>query len=192
MAGGGVEIERRFLVPIIPEGLDDGEDIVQCYLKPEGVHINDGSLMLDDEMLVEGLSASEQRAVAVLLDSDEQVVVRLRLRGEQAWVTVKGRDLGGIRPEYEWEVPPDRILGTVESGGWPSISKRRHLLPAGDGLMWEVDRFAGDNAGLMIAEIELPTIGTEIELPDWLGQEVTGDPSWSNACLALEPRPQGS
>ena len=187
-----MEIERRFLVPIIPEGLDDGEDIVQCYLEPEGVHINDGSLMLDEEMLVEGLSASEQRVVAVLLDSDEQVVVRLRLRGEQAWVTVKGRDLGGIRPEYEWEIPPDRILGTVESGGWPSISKRRYLLPAGDELMWEVDRFAGDNAGLMIAEIELPTIGTEIELPDWLGQEVTGDPSWSNACLALEPRPQGS
>jgi adenylate cyclase len=65
-------------------------------------------------------------------------------------------------------------------------------LPAGDGLVWEVDCFEGDNAGLIIAEIELPTIGTEIELPDWLGQEVTGDAAWSNACLALEPRPQDS
>ena len=192
MAAGGVEIERRFLVPLIPDGLDDGEDIVQCYLEPKGVHIGDGSLMLDDGMLVEGLSASEQRAVAVLLDSDEHVAVRLRLRGEKAWVTVKGRDLGGIRPEYEWEVPPDRILESVETGGWPSISKRRYLLPASDGLMWEVDCFEGDNAGLIIAEIELPTIGTEIELPDWLGQEVTGDAAWSNACLALEPRPQDS
>ena len=192
MAAGGVEIERRFLVPLIPDGLDDGEDIVQCYLEPKGIHISDGSLMLDDGMLVEGLSASEHRAVAVLLDSDEQVAVRLRLRGEKAWVTVKGRDLGGIRPEYEWEVPPDRILESVESGDWPSISKRRYLLSAGDGLVWEVDCFEGDNAGLIIAEIELPTIGTEIELPDWLGQEVTGDAAWSNACLALEPRPQDS
>jgi len=187
-----VEIERRFLVLRRPDGLDDGKVIVQCYLERKAVRISDGSLMLDEEMLVEGLSASEQRAVAVLLDSDPHVVVRLRQYGQKAWVTVKGENDGGICPEYEWEVPPDRILGTVESGGWPSISKRRHLLPASDGLMWEVDRFTGDNAGLIIAEIELPAIDAKFDRPDWLGQEVTGDPSWSNACLALEPRPQGS
>ena len=195
-----MEEERRFLVPHIPDGLDDDDRkyIVQCYPEKEAVHISDGSLMLGDEMLVEGgidkqlITASERKAVALLLDSDPHAGVRLRLHGEKAWVTVKGEKVGGRCPEVEWEVPPDRIHELVENRGWPSIRKWRYILPASHGYEWEVDCFLGGNAGLIIAEIELKDIEDDIELPDWLGLEVTTDSSWSNYSLAHEPRPQDS
>ena len=191
MAGAGVEIERRFLVAQLPDGLGLGERIVQCYPAREEVLLEQDCLTLTDgTLLVDGLDVSECRALAALLSSDENVTPRLRNTKGAGWVTVKGADHGGIRAEYEWEVPEERVAELVKSARWPSIRKRRAELAAGGGLVWEVDLFEGENAGLIIAEVELESLADPLELPDWLGEEVTGDVGWSNACLAVEPRPQ--
>lgn len=109
-------------------------------------------------------------------------VVRVRIRGERrARLTVKGAGTGIERAEYEWDIPLDdaRALAALAEGR--EIRKRRHLLPAGS-LIWEIDVFED---GLVLAEIELPEAGCAFDRPGWLGEEVTGDPAYFNATMAL-------
>jgi adenylate cyclase len=65
------------------------------------------------------------------------------------------------------------------------LEKTRHLINANDGLKWEVDVFAGRHAGLVLAEIELPSLDTNVELPEWTGEDVSEDPRYLNAVLAI-------
>ena len=113
--------------------------------------------------------------------------VRVRLAGEQAYLTIKGETVGLARAEYEYAIPvADAIQMLDQLCERPLIEKTRYLVPHA-GLTWEVDVFEGANTGLIIAEIELVSAEQAIPLPDWIGQEVSDDPRYYNANLVERP-----
>jgi CYTH domain-containing protein len=120
------------------------------------------------------------------LARDERRSVRVRLAGDEAFITVKGTGEGIARPEFEYPVRPAdarEMLGLC----LPSlIEKTRHKRHHA-GHLWEVDEFHGENAGLVVAEIELESEDRDFEKPAWVGAEVTDDPRYLNACLAEHP-----
>lgn len=111
--------------------------------------------------------------------------VRVRLKDDQGYLTIKGSGLLA-RAEYEYPVPGDDARALLELCPWPLIEKTRYAAPFG-GRVWEVDVFAGANAGLVIAEVELPAPDAALELPRWVEREVTDDPRYTNAALAQHP-----
>jgi adenylate cyclase len=113
--------------------------------------------------------------------------VRVRLAGDQAFIAVKGRASNLSRREYEFAIPvadATEMLGTVCAEA--RVEKRRYLLEHA-GLTWEVDVFEGANEGLLVAEVELDTEDQFVELPEWVGDEVSLDRRYSNYSLALYP-----
>jgi adenylate cyclase len=114
--------------------------------------------------------------------------VRVRLRGGAAFLTIKSAGAGPTRQEFEIAIPFADAEAMLALRTGRIIEKRRHIVPAGL-LRWEIDVFAGDLAGLVIAEIELPTETANFERPDWLGAEVTGDPRYGNSWLATAGLP---
>ena len=117
--------------------------------------------------------------------------VRVRIAGDRAFITVKGRGKGVeslVRSEFEYEIPVSEARAMLdEFCGSRIVEKKRHLVPAGDGLVWEIDEYFKLNAGLFTAEIELPSPETPFEKPPWLGKEVSGDPRYSNGSLSSKP-----
>lgn len=121
------------------------------------------------------------------LCADPQRVVRVRVGGDAAYVTIKGSLRGLARDEYEYPIPVADAEAMLDGLCLhPLIEKVRHHVRHA-GYMWEVDVFAADNAGLVVAEVELPAEDTEVELPPWVGAEVTHDPRYSNAALVGRP-----
>lgn len=120
--------------------------------------------------------------------SDRGRTVRVRIRDERAFITIKGPSLdGGLsRYEFEQEIPLDdakRLMTLCEPG---LIDKRRWLVPSGDHT-FEVDEFFGDNEGLVMAEVEMRTTRDEVKIPHFIGKEVTGDRRYYNSQLRLNP-----
>lgn len=112
--------------------------------------------------------------------------VRVRIAGGEAWLTVKGPVSGFSREEFEYPIPlqdAHRMLRLCEG---PIIEKERYRIPFGKHL-WEVDEFHGENAGLVIAEVELSDANEEPSLPPWIGLEVTGQPRYYNSNLTHHP-----
>jgi CYTH domain-containing protein len=121
------------------------------------------------------------------LQSGNGATVRVRIAGSQGFLTIKGPDEGGVKLEYEYEIPLDdaqEMLARLCRG--PLIDKIRYRIPFA-GFTWEIDEFHGDNAGLTLAEIELDFVGQVFEKPGWIGREVTGDSRYYNACLVHHP-----
>ena len=113
--------------------------------------------------------------------------VRVRLIREQGFLTVKGITVGAARAEYEYEIPAGEAAEMLdELCERPLIEKTRYRVEH-HGMVWEIDKFAGDNAGLIIAEVELEEEDQAVVLPDWVGKEVTGDRRYYNANLIAEP-----
>jgi CYTH domain-containing protein len=126
------------------------------------------------------------------LSSDPGRSVRVRLAGEQAWLTIKGATRGATRAEYEYSIPVDHAREMLDKLCLqPLIEKTRYRVEF-KGLTWEIDEFDGVNAGLLIAEIELDSEGQEPDLPAWVGDDVTGDPRYYNASLIAHPYSQWS
>lgn len=114
--------------------------------------------------------------------------VRVRIAGARGFLTVKGRPSGWSRSEFEYEIPlADAEAMLREFCGARIVEKRRYRLPAGDGLVWEIDEYFGRNEGLFTAEIELPDPESSFFRPDWLGAEVSGDPRYTNGALSRCP-----
>ena len=133
---------------------------------------------------------SSTRIVQGYLSSSERVTVRVRVRGDKAYLTIKGASHGVARAEYEYAIPvadAEEMLASLAQG--PVIDKVRHLIPAGEHT-WELDVFAGQNEGLVMAEIELGSADEEFELPGWAGAEVSHDPRYFNVNLAAHPYSQ--
>ena len=113
--------------------------------------------------------------------------VRVRLIRDKGWLTIKGITVGATRAEYEYEIPSDEASEMLDNlCERPLIEKTRYRVEH-QGLIWEVDEFDGDNAGLIIAEVELDDEDQTIVLPDWVGEEVTGDARFFNANLIANP-----
>ncbi|SEJ14609.1 adenylate cyclase [Sphingobium sp. AP50] len=116
----------------------------------------------------------------------EKASVRIRLAGNRAWLTLKSAHAGIIRDEYEYEIPvSDAAEILTQMCGAPVIEKTRYRVPHDDRI-WEVDVFAGNAAGLVLAEVELEAVDALLNLPDWVGKEVTDDPRFRNAAIGVE------
>lgn len=122
------------------------------------------------------------------LSSVPERTVRVRLKGDEAFLTIKGGSNKSGTTRFEWEkaiavADAEQLLTLCEKG---VIDKTRYLVPCGE-LCFEVDEFYGDNEGLVIAEIELPSENTPFERPEWLGEEVTNEACYYNAMLSKNP-----
>ena len=120
------------------------------------------------------------------LSTVKERTVRIRVVGDQGWITVKGLTVGATRAEFEYAIPVDDAHEMLELCAQPLIEKTRTVVDIGD-LQWEIDEFTGPNEGLIIAEVELQRGDQEIDLPDWVGDEVTDDPRYYNANLTAHP-----
>lgn len=120
------------------------------------------------------------------LSTDKDCVVRVRTMGNRAALTVKGASVGLRRLEFEYEIPFEDAEHLLDMCKGPLIEKTRYRIEAGS-LTWEVDEFHGLNQGLVIAECELETEEQAVEKPEWVGEEVTGDPRYYNSHLVQEP-----
>ena len=113
--------------------------------------------------------------------------VRIRIAGEQGYLTLKGPVVGVSRLEFEYPIPVADAQAMLETlCSQPCIEKTRYRIPLGD-VVWEVDEFLGDNAGLIVAEVELTTPDQLLTLPDWIGPEVSGKPQYYNSSLVQYP-----
>ena len=113
--------------------------------------------------------------------------VRVRTKGERAYLTIKGGTTGIARMEFEYEIPlmeADEILDDLCQK--PLIEKVCHEVHVGS-FKWEIDEFLGENASLVVAEIELDNEGQDFPKPDWVGAEVSEDPRYLNANLVKSP-----
>ncbi|MEZ5850101.1 MAG: CYTH domain-containing protein [Hyphomicrobiaceae bacterium] len=113
--------------------------------------------------------------------------VRVRIIAPaQAYLTVKSAEAGLSRTEFEYAIPAEDALAMLPLCEGALIEKTRHIVDAG-ALKWEIDVFSGLNAGLVIAEIELPRAGADVERPSWIGEEITCEKRYANASLSALP-----
>lgn len=121
---------------------------------------------------------------------DGDVEVRVRRRGEQAFLTIKAGG-GRRRVEQELAIEPAHFAALWPLTEGRRIVKRRYVVPAPDALVFEVDVYEEELAGLVVAEVEFPddAAANAFASPEWLGREVTDDPRWKNQALALHGRP---
>lgn len=120
------------------------------------------------------------------LTQDPERTTRIRIGGDKAWITIKGKTRGITRPEFEYEIPVDDARQLLELCLPSVIDKTRHeILHAGH--VWEVDVFHGENDGLVIAEVELEQESISPQLPPWVGDEVSSDTRYFNSHLAARP-----
>lgn len=156
----GIEIERKFLVTG-----DGWRQAAHRVIPMAQGYIND---------------------IGALDRGTQNASVRVRIEGDRAALNLKSRTLGHTRQEFDYPIPvaDARDLLALCVGG--RIEKHRHLV-AHAGMTWEVDEFFGDNAGLVVAEIELDSADQPVVLPDWAGEEVTDDARYYNVALANRP-----
>ncbi|MCW8944188.1 MAG: CYTH domain-containing protein [Sedimenticola sp.] len=113
--------------------------------------------------------------------------VRVRIAKGHAHLNIKSATTGITRAEYEYEIPladAEKILAEIAEQ--PFIDKTRYKVRCGDHT-WDLDQFAGENSGLVMAEIELTHENEPFELPEWAGEEVSGDARYYNSCLVKKP-----
>ena len=121
------------------------------------------------------------------LSTDKERVVRVRIKGEKAWITVKGLSVGTARSEFEYPIPLEDAAYLLDHICYqPTIEKYRYVVPF-EGFTWEVDEFLGDNKGLVIAEIELLREDQTFTKPRWVGKEVTSAKRYYNSNLVKNP-----
>lgn len=116
------------------------------------------------------------------LNRNPDRTVRVRVRDDHGYLTVKGRNQGDTRLEFEYDVPrkdAEEMLLLCEN---PILDKSRYLVKY-EGFIWEIDEFHGRLSQLVVAEIELPVSDTKFALPPFIGKEVTGDPQYYNSSL---------
>jgi len=121
------------------------------------------------------------------LSTDATRTVRVRIDGERAFLTIKGKSVGASRGEWEYPIPVAEAAELLDTlCQQPLVEKVRHRIASGPHT-WEVDEFLGANAGLVVAEIELALEDEAFEQPDWIGREVTGDARYFNSRLISHP-----
>ncbi|WP_159799893.1 CYTH domain-containing protein [Flavobacterium sp. MK4S-17] len=143
-------------------------------------------LVLSNQYKAEAFKQS--RIMQGYLNSNPERTVRIRVKGEESYLTVKGKsnEAGTTRLEWETKIPLEdarQLLPLCEKG---AIDKMRYEVSYGRHI-FEVDEFFGDNNGLVIAEVELAAEDEYFEKPQWLGEEVTGDERFYNAYLSHKP-----
>lgn len=128
------------------------------------------------------LASSSCRISQGYLCREPARTVRVRVKGDRGFLTVKGKNDGAVRTEFEYEVNLDDAVKMLGMCVPPILDKTRYYVPF-EGHVWEVDEFHGSRAGLVTAEIELSHENEQYALPDFVGEDVTGDPSYYNSNL---------
>ena len=149
-----------------------------------GVEIERKFLVVDERWRALGVGVSLRQGY---LSSHPERVVRVRIEGDLAMLTIKGRSVSASRGEWEYPIPladAEQFLASLCEQ--PLIEKKRYRIQH-EGMLWEVDEFFGANAGLVVAEIELEAEDQPFSRPDWLGAEVTDDARYFNANLIGHP-----
>ena len=153
----GVEIERRFL-------------------------LREGATLPDSDRVLHMRQA--------YLVNSEGLSVRVRVINDtEAFLTIKRITPGGniaVRDEFEYAIPVEDAVQMMDFSTLGSVKKQRHVLRAGD-VTWEIDFFEEANEGLIMAEVELPSYDTPVDLPEWVGREVSDDPAYLSSNLAVRP-----
>ncbi|WP_373058121.1 CYTH domain-containing protein [Zunongwangia sp. H14] len=136
-------------------------------------------------------SEKKEKIVQAYLNSHAERTVRIRTKGEKAYITVKGKssENGLSRFEWETEIPVEEAKDLLKIAEPDPIEKVRYLVKIGSHI-FEVDEFHGSNEGLIVAEVELNREEEEFEKPEWLGEEVTGDKKYYNSLLSKNPYSQ--
>ena len=156
----GIEIERKFLV-----ASDAWRAAAHAVVPMAQGYLNDA---------------------ASIASGAQNASVRVRIEGDVAFLNIKSRETGTTRQEFELPLPVDDAHALLKLCVGGLVEKRRHLVRHGAHL-WEVDEFLGDNAGLVVAEIELAAADEVFARPDWLGAEVTAHQRYFNLALAARP-----
>lgn len=149
-------------------------------------------LEIERKFLVDGdfkpYAIKQEHIVQGYLSSHPERSVRVRIKGNKAYITIKGiaNDSGLSRYEWEKEIPMLEATDLIKLCEPGVIDKTRYYIPSGS-LFFEVDEFFGENEGLIIAELELETETQDYLRPDWLGREVTGDTRYYNSSLTKMP-----
>jgi len=120
------------------------------------------------------------------LGIDPNPTVRVRIAGDKAFLTIKGRSKSIVRPEFEYEIPVAEAQELMKLAISSPVEKVRHRVNF-EGNIWEVDVFSGKNNGLVMAEIELESENQEFACPDWILEEVSGDRRYYNSYLSEHP-----
>lgn len=120
------------------------------------------------------------------LPQSGELLVRIRRQDDKAYITLKGRTTSITRAEYEYEIPVGDADELFTFCSRPLIEKERYIENF-EGHIWEVDKFFGENDGLIVAEIELKDENEKFEKPSWLGKEVSGDARYYNSNLIKNP-----
>ena len=125
--------------------------------------------------------------IQAYIGSNEKSSIRIRVNGNAANLNIKSKTIGISRSEYDYPIPLTEAMELLNNlCDQPLIEKTRYHVKY-DTHLWEVDVFAGDNEGLIVAEIELSSIDETFRLPDWAGEDVSDDPRYYNVCLVTHP-----
>ncbi|HWU76995.1 MAG TPA: CYTH domain-containing protein [Rhodanobacter sp.] len=161
----GIEIERKFLLT---------DDSWRMHVERS-------------EPMAQGYLVGAQ----ALRDGQARASVRARLAGEHAWLNIKAATPGIARAEFDYPIPVDDARAMLASLCDGVLEKIRHHVRV-DGTLFEVDEFGGDNAGLIVAEVELPAVDAPFPRPPWLGREVSALTRYYNVNLVAHPYRQWS
>ncbi|MFT3822627.1 MAG: CYTH domain-containing protein [Chitinophagaceae bacterium] len=118
--------------------------------------------------------------------TDPEKTIRVRLKDDKGFLTIKGLTAGATRAEYEYEIPAKDAEELLDKFSESELAKVRYNISFGN-KTWEVDVFTGDNDGLIVAEIELQSEDEQFALPGWIDKEVTGEAKYYNANLTITP-----
>lgn len=133
------------------------------------------------------LSTKNISQIQGYFSTNDSCSIRIRISGNEARLNIKSATLGITRSEYDYPVPFKDAKEMLQSLCIkPLIEKTRYYVPV-DNHLWEIDVFSGENEGLIVAEIELESVSEAINLPTWIGKEVSDDPRYYNVCLVKNP-----
>lgn len=118
--------------------------------------------------------------------TDPQKTIRVRQTSDKGFLTIKGLSVGATRAEYEYEIPFGEAKELLDQFAVAELSKIRYKIVF-DNYLWEVDEFLAENNGLIVAEIELSSEDENFSIPEWIGEEVTGEEKYYNSNLVTEP-----
>ena len=181
-----IEIERRFLIDGRYEkpwrDCVENFHIRQVYLDKGKFTTNssNNSIAYDGVILVTNIDSDAFFDIA----ENSDWVVRVRKKGIECYLTLKGKRIGATAKEHEFLISDEVFEKVACAKEYSEISKTRYNWMGEDGKIWEVDEFEGLLGGLVIAEVELSREDEDVKLPDWLGLEITHLRNWSNADLA--------
>lgn len=148
------------------------------------------SLEIERKFLVsenykEAISGAERvEIIQAYLSTDADCTVRVRVADEKAYLTIKTRNKGAVRNEWEYEIPVSEAVEMADRCNSGKLSKTRYFVPL-DGRIWEIDVFHGHLEGLVVAEVELKDADEIIVLPSFVRKEITDDSRYYNSCLIV-------